>query len=1102
MQVGVEIDDHHGGAYRYERGNMEFTGYSRLEVHNEDKDGAVESFANTVDKETLNHDDRVIKGKEIEDIFGDDPCAAREDCDARSAAGSRRYSASVAPALNHSGVFAPGEVMEINETQLAQLTDEPDQSYQRLAMERCGSEANFSSCSRERPRPGPNLPTRMRSQSQCQSIAGKTSRAPSSVGTSPAKNDCDDEDGRTVCSDSLQDGQGNEMQPQKVAAKGRRQDERDLEDAQKCFEKACQDFGPDNHLDRSRQFAACTSSVDKLRKWGRKLSRSKSEPNRQYGQQLFDCADEVEERQAIFDESRDDFISAVVSPLSRSREAVVRTLSDSTLAALVAREAPKASEAGLGCSLAGKALHASLVGKSGPAEDRPKGIGLWLVQDGVLVKTTQRQVVHSHLEKILKEPSPAGLHNATLRFLGETSMAAMSPGEIAKVLDLKVTAKPDTTSPDGMINGFCSQLWADMASVWGMGMVCKHQASDSRVPGNWVIALKALVANRTKLSGRVRSFQKHIGGVSHTSRDAWTRMIDISEATTAVCSVTVDEMQVWTKKFRTARTGPGGEVTELLCVLGEHVMDAEVEPKLQELAKWHRYAKESNDDAQPDELAAAGDLMTELLECVGAICEAANYFADVFVPYQRAESDTLVLPDDGTTAAAGAVLNKEYFDEPDNLPDSVAMLSVVGSCSELCSKFHGTSTQTAIIKDTMSRAWMGFQCWQLSRYTIHKGHSAFDQLRLLADMSKNFTFQAKAGVDLKASSNACIGLKNMQIFVDKAITSDFVPLSIREQIADMIGASDVTLPGLRRELAAHIELNVPDLLASVKIMDDLERLADAVVKGGATRPTLTQVNDALHMFVSEMPQSLTNRRGSVVKAKELLGTDFGVTFGVFESRVNRTVASCVLLDKKASGIYAAIDSWNFDACKFVTLHKDKPDSSVINASRTIESSSQNFCNWRQVVAALSEKCKHQPNSIKEKVAKMKSIFDDGSIEMALKGCRRMIAHCSLVNCILTSATPATESTWPSVCAKMLAHAKGPLSLADTDFHGDFLQQITSDARAPGKKRISGASAASSAAASTASTAAPSSIAASSCSSGIEQKKKKTKFRRTAASAAE
>ena len=181
--------------------------------------------------------------------------------------------------------------------------------------------------------------------------------------------------------------------------------------------------------------------MDKLRRWARKLSKSSDSECKSESQSLFDYADEIEERQNLFEDAKNNFSGTVLSSVSKPRSAILRTMSNGTICQLISMICHKASDDALRNELMGQALYKCLVGPCALQGHSAPGLGLHLCKgDAALVMSTQRPLLHNHLEKILKEPSLAALGNAAARFCG--CLADVDINQLVESLD-KVLAVAD-----------------------------------------------------------------------------------------------------------------------------------------------------------------------------------------------------------------------------------------------------------------------------------------------------------------------------------------------------------------------------------------------------------------------------------------------------------------------------------------------------------------------------------------------------------------------------------------------------------------------------------------------------------------------------------
>ena len=238
MQVGVEVDDIQGDSYSYERGNTEFTAYSRQEVHLEDKDGAAESFDNTVAKRHAEAADRILKDKEVDDrVYADEDDEGEDDNTSHSGStlhGRRRL---------------PAEVVEISDTQVDPFQWSPTRGRSILRLPGSGNRSaagGHSACGSEDGGRAASLPSRSRPASvvggknRTRSLASVSARGASPPPVAPTEHGGSD----TEQQEMDQDGQGNGLDGAAAgnrsgsgAPKAKRQDERDLKDAEKALKK-------------------------------------------------------------------------------------------------------------------------------------------------------------------------------------------------------------------------------------------------------------------------------------------------------------------------------------------------------------------------------------------------------------------------------------------------------------------------------------------------------------------------------------------------------------------------------------------------------------------------------------------------------------------------------------------------------------------------------------------------------------------------------------------------------------------------------------------------------------------------------------------------
>ena len=648
-------------------------------------------------------------------------------------------------------------------------------------------------------------------------------------------------------------------------------------EAQSAYDKIIADFGGDQHLEHSRQPKACGAAVDRLRKWARKLSKSNDDELRNYSQQLFDSADEVEERQSMFDDARNKFTALVSQAPSKPRLAVMKTMTNATICSLVSREAPRISDSALGNQMDGRALYLGVVAHTSPT--LAQGLGLYLIKDdNTLVKQAQRPIIHSHLESIFKQPSPSALATAASNFLGGSDLAAMGYDRLAEELD-NVPEKI-SNSDDSLLFGWCPQLFADMVCALTMGEVSRCLALDIRIPGQIHGLVRKLVANRGKLSGRVRCYHKHIGGVSHAARDSWRAIEQISESDLTQVNCTASEVDSWLLTLRKTRLE--GEPVDLLCCLGEVICDDANYEKVVSVAAWMTHAEEAGGLAvtHQDLLANAQELRDELRECMGKVISDSDWHEPAWAAGIGPREKENELQE-----SEPAVRDVSYFENPDNLPDEIAVVGVTAQLGSLLKSFPQGGAELACITEASRLAGSLMMTWKLANYDITKSHSIFDKLRQYGDLArKQLTWQAPGQGGRIPDGNK--GINKIQQFVDKATSAEFLEKAI-EQFVTGVLTNTTNLAAVRRELVAlnaSFPANVQTLITAAKSFDNVEVLAERIRSGKMT-PTLKELNTVLDQAVAATAKlPLATKREAYVAAKEVCGKEFGSLFAFMSPR--------------------------------------------------------------------------------------------------------------------------------------------------------------------------------------------------------------------------
>ena len=335
---------------------------------------------------------------------------------------------------------------------------------------------------------------------------------------------------------------------------------------------------------------------------------------------------------------------------SKPRLAILCTMNATTLCSLIGREGASAalSNAALTNSVEAQTLFLMMSGPGAPRS--AQGLGLHLVEDeNILVKDTQRPVVHQHIEKLFKAADTASMAAGIKLFV--FIFANQSEDQLIQ----KLRQVPDRiagTSTD-LIDGWCPQLWADLCCTYVMGEVSHCIAQGLHVPQALQTLCAEVVNARGKLSGAIRCYHKHIGGVSHASRDTWQRIEEVAtqESSSSKFKISNETVEDWLINLRTARVEKKHDPIALLIALGELICG---EPGIVvlEFAKWMVWASTNLESFEVEPVCRTGlSLRQELVECAAAVLKNAEYHTDVMTILSPAtaedtQTDGLVNPED------------------------------------------------------------------------------------------------------------------------------------------------------------------------------------------------------------------------------------------------------------------------------------------------------------------------------------------------------------------------------------------------------------------------------------------------------------------------
>ena len=1048
-EIIVEMLDQTDGEYRFERGTNDYIEYHKLEKYDDDDDFA-EAYDNKVAKRAAREMDRTVYGganvKDLDqlDEHAETQCypesfseAASHNPGSRGANTAAASFAAAPPAKPLPQPTSPSPPAQPNTVVILDDTADrwqswPWQPQSPSDSRRLKSSSHLSLSTTSAVSGGLPVP-------KVTSSTVTASAARSSATAEAGELEEGQGNGLYAASDVGSSGNGSTALAAAEAAQicPKAQDERIRQEATKALKAIMADFGTDDdHFDHSRQNKACDQAISRLRKHARKCSNSSDDDLRNFGQQLWDCADEVEERQSLFDDGRTKFAQVVTSVPSAARTTIMAVMSEQTICNFVAREAAKLSDVALTNQMSGRSLMLALVGHT--ADSKPPGLGLNLIKgNDSMVKQCQRPLVGSHLESIYKQPSFHAFYISSNNFVGD--LLSNGPQDLEETLN----AVPDRIAGnEPLVFGFCPQLVGDMICTLVMGETAKCMSTDTRVPGHLHSLIRALVEQRGKLSGRVRCYHKHIGGVSHTARDIWRIMEKVAENNSEVCECAADDVNSWTALIGEARLrGTQLELLEALCNVTFEARD-----KLVILGRWLTNSEESG-TCSNDELRGCGlNFRCELVEAVARVLKDTDYHHAAMdknltvesQPQDQNEVDNTMLVESANGAndpnqtpkadAAATVKDKAFFEDPDNLPDAVAMTCVTHVVCGILKEFPHDGQGNQIYKDAENRANMIYECWRLNQYDITDKFTIFDKLRQFAELSRKFLVWSAPTARVVDETKATYQL---QKFVDKATGSDFIEHTCEEYVTSLVADGAANLAAVRRELvalSASMPASTQKIAEATKSFDAVETLA-ARIKTGKLPPTLMELNQMLHTAVlntKDVPIALT--REPYVKAKTSVGGEYANRFALFEGQINRMDVACQTIKQRAGAIVSEIGTWNFEKTNFVKLPKDKPDEMILNASKAIESSWQSFDNFKNMASQLKVQNSHQPKFIKDKVSEISSKFESGAYAGELKEARVLLAHASLVNIIMNSKKKDDVVDWPIICQAMLNHLKTKLGI--------------------------------------------------------------------------
>ena len=147
------------------------------------------------------------------------------------------------------------------------------------------------------------------------------------------------------------------------------------------------------------------------------------------------------------------------------------------------------------------------------------------------------------------------------------------------------------------------------------------------------------------------------------------------------------------------------------------------------------------------------------------------------------------------------VKDEAYYDDPDILPDPIAMVAVTATVGSVITEFPLGGSEKQVILDATNRAAMILESWKLSKYELTVNHTAFDKIRRFADLCRKYLVWTTTGAAGRICS-AASPFYRIQEFADKATGSEFLETCVEKFISKEIQKGDASLSALRRELVA------------------------------------------------------------------------------------------------------------------------------------------------------------------------------------------------------------------------------------------------------------------------------------------------------------
>ena len=259
--------------------------------------------------------------------------------------------------------------------------------------------------------------------------------------------------------------------------------------------------------------------------------------------------------------------------------------------------------------------------------------------------------------------------------------------------------------------------------------------------------MKIVFDNSAKLSARVRCYHKTIHGIGHhPAKRIWGVAVETARAIEEVVTYNVDieSAKRWVEKLSTAHaTGEHDKCANALV----DVCDG---PERDLALRFARYAG-AHSGSEPQEYNADAELVTvgnefchAVVLCAGTVVKATSLHAEVIDDFigNGAKEGSLDV-DAGGGEIVQKVHDEAHWENPDNLPDCVALLMVTEAACTFLKEFN--LSKDSLVLQGLELAGLHISLWKVVNTDITPTFTHVHKLRRLAELFRNQVWN-KAGV--------------------------------------------------------------------------------------------------------------------------------------------------------------------------------------------------------------------------------------------------------------------------------------------------------------------------------------------------------------------